>query len=216
VLSHAYQLSGAYDDTDFAADPQNSLVWRHSKRRLNAECIRDAMLAASGTLDLTPPLGSAVARAGDGSIGSGPKYEQVNEQNLVNAQGNYRSVYLPVARDEIPDALAVFDYPDSSVVHGDREMTNVPSQGLYMLNNDFVHAQAKLVAEQIIGTSASDDDRIDKTFQLILNRSPNNSELKGADAFLARIEQDGNGDSLEQWTDFCLALFNTAEFRYLN
>ena len=53
----------------------------------------------------------------------------MNEDKLVNATSNYRSVYLPVARDEVPDSLAVFDYPDSSVVHGDRETTNVPRRG---------------------------------------------------------------------------------------
>jgi hypothetical protein len=216
VLSHAYQLSGNYDDADFAADPGNTLTWRHSKRRLNAECIRDAMLQASNQLNLTPPAGSPVALAGDGSIGSGPAYERINETVFAGINDTHRSVYLPVARDEIPDALAVFDYPDSTVVHGDRETTNVPSQGLYMLNNDFVHAQAKLIAQQIVDSSGSDDDRLDKAFNLILCRPDTDAEHKQALAFLNRIGSDTEGDSIQQWTDFCLALFNTAEFRYLN
>ena len=76
VLSHVYQLAGTYNDQDFAGDPQNSLLWRHSKRRLYAECIRDAMLQASGTLDLKEPLGSPVATSGDGVIGGGGPYGQ--------------------------------------------------------------------------------------------------------------------------------------------
>ena len=61
VLSHTYQLSSTFNDKDFAADPENTLVWRMSKRRLDAECIRDAMLSVSGDLQYTAPIGSTVA-----------------------------------------------------------------------------------------------------------------------------------------------------------
>ncbi len=69
VLSHAYQLASTYDAKSFAADPENTLHWRMNKRRLDAECIRDAVLAASGQLEKTAPAGSAIALAGDGPIG---------------------------------------------------------------------------------------------------------------------------------------------------
>ena len=214
VLSHAYQLASSYDEKDYAADPQNALIWRHSKRQLTAECIRDAMLAAGGQLNLKAPVGSAVALAGNGAIGAGPAYSRINEQLLENATSNYRSIYLPVVRDEVPNSLAVFDYPDSSVVHGARETTNVPAQGLYMLNSDFVRAQARLVALRLIRDSGT--NRANMAFRLILDRPASAAELNAAAEFFSRMASDRGVNPLGKWTDFCLALFNTAEFRYLN
>jgi cytochrome c553 len=129
VLSRAYQRSSAFDEKNFAADPENTLCWRMSKRRLDAECIRDAMLAVSGQLDLNPPVGSLIARSGDGPIG-GPRFRGISEDSIVNASGNFRSVYLPVPRDVLPDSLAAFDFAENSLVTGARETTNVPSQAL--------------------------------------------------------------------------------------
>jgi len=216
VLSHAYQLASSYDETDDTADPQNALIWRHSKRRLTAECIRDAMLASSGQLNLKPPVGSAVALAGDGAIGAGPAYSRLNEALFADATNSYRSVYLPVARDVVPDSLSVFDYPDSSVVIGARETTNVPSQGLYMLNNDFVRAQARYVAQRLTTSNETGEDRVNLAFRLILGRPANANEQKAATAFFSRIASNTRASPADAWADFCLALFNTAEFRYLN
>src|SRR5205823_3402410 len=114
VLSHAYQLSSFYDEKNFHADPENALVWRMSKRRLDAECIRDAMLAVSGQLDPRHPAGDAIALAGDGPIGV-RRFFGVSEEAIVNAGAstNARSVYLPIARDVVPDALAVFDFAET-------------------------------------------------------------------------------------------------------
>jgi len=216
VLSHAYQLASSYDETDYTADPQNTLIWRHSKRRLTAECIRDAMLASSGQLNLKPPVGSAVALAGDGPIGTGPAYSRINEAKFADATNSYRSIYLPVARDVVPDSLSVFDYPDSSVVNGARETTNVPSQGLYMLNNDFVRAQARQVALRLLSGYGSGEDRVNLAFRLILGRPASASEQRTAAAFFSRMADDPRVNAPAAWTDFCLALYNTAEFRYLN
>ena len=69
VLSRAYQLSSDYDERNFAADPENKLVWRMSKRRLDAESIRDAILAVSGQLDPEPQPSSTIAERGEGPIG---------------------------------------------------------------------------------------------------------------------------------------------------
>jgi hypothetical protein len=216
VLSHAYQLASTYDETNYAADPQNSLVWRHAKKRLTAECIRDAMLASSGRLNLKPPVGSAVAVAGDGGIGTGPVYARINEAVFANVNNTYRSVYLPVARDDIPDSLSVFDYPDSSVVHGQRDDTNVPSQGLYMLNNLFVRAQAKQVGQLVVSRFESGEDRVNFAFRLILGRPASADDQRAASNYFSQMGQNTRANLAETWTDFCLALFNTADFRYLN
>ena len=76
VLSRAYQLASSHDARNFEADPDNTLVWRMSKKRLEAEAIRDAVLCASGRLIVEPPVGSAVAQAGEGLAGPNRRFNQ--------------------------------------------------------------------------------------------------------------------------------------------
>ncbi len=215
VLSRTYQLASTYDATNFTTDPQNTLLWRHSKRRLDAECIRDAMLAASGDFDPKPPVGSAVARAGDGPIGSTGGFIRINEDIFINATANYRSVYLPIARDLLPDALAVFDYSEASLVMGAREETNVPGQALYLLNNDFVITQSQKFSERLAVQVSSPEQRIALAYTLAFGRQPTVKEIQTAKAFLDRELSIGNSVN-KSWSTFCLALFASAEFRFLN
>jgi hypothetical protein len=215
VLSRAYQLASSYDATSHAADPENAYLWRHNKRRLDAECIRDAMLAASGQLNLLPPVGSVVAHAGDGPIGSTGGFIRINEDSFVNATATYRSAYLPISRDLLPDALAVFDYSDASLVTGAREQTNVPAQALYLLNNDFVLEQAAKFAERLAKSQGSTEQRIAQAYAVALSRAPTANELQAANSFFTQYRSSG-GASEEAWSTFCLALFGSAEFRFLN
>jgi hypothetical protein len=237
VLSHAYQLSSVFDEKCFAADPENALVWRMSKRRLDAECIRDAMLAVSGDLQTQPPVGSAIAMAGDGMI-NGPRGRGIGEEN-VSAETNVRSVYLPVARDLVPDSLSLFDFAEPSLVSGERESTNVPSQALYMLNSPFVGNRAARLGERVLvgypagpnaGIGAYLQERITYAYWLAFCRPPDNVErtaamnffnrfpagwVKGSGSLATVRDADANA-SKAAWTNFCRALFASAEFRYLN
>ena len=236
VLSRSYQLASTYDEKAFAADPENTLVWRMSKRRLDAECIRDAMLAAGSALDLTPPLGSLIASAGNAVLG-GPRRGGLSEDSIVNAGGEKRSVYLPIARDVVPDALAVFDFAETSLVTGARETTNVPSQALYMLNNPFVTAQAQKLADRVMtaypagpngGASANLDPRVTAAYWLAMGRAPDAVERQAAANFFAKFPSNWSkgdtsapglrdaSDVQAAWTSFCRALFASAEFRFLN
>jgi hypothetical protein len=236
VLSRGYQLASAYDEKSFTADPENTLVWRMSKRRLDAECVRDAMLAASGQLDLNPPVASVIGRAGDSAIG-GPRGRGVGEESIIHAAGNVRSVYLPIARDVVPDALAVFDFAETSLVTGARETTNVPSQALYLLNSTFVSLQAQALADRVLkgypggpngGVSASFDQRLAYAYWLAFARGPDAVERKAAADFFGKFPSNWKkGDTTPlgmrdadnvkaAWTSFCRALFASAEFRYLN
>jgi hypothetical protein len=237
VLSHAYQLASAHHERNMAADSENTLIWRMSPRHLEAECVRDAMLAAANTLDLTPPVGSPIAVAGNSIIGGQRRIGSLTEDSLINAAGNKRSVYLPIARDVVPDSLAVFDYAETNLVTGARETTNVPSQALYMLNSPFVTAQARKLAERVLaaypagpngGASANLDDRVKWVYWLTVGRAPDNIERQAAANFFAKFPSNSTkGDSRANglrdgtdvksaWTSFCRALFASAEFRLLN
>ena len=236
VLSRSYQLASAFDERGFAADPENKLVWRQDKRRLDAECIRDAMLSAAGTLDLNAPAGSAIAMAGDGPIGQ-RRLVGVSEDVLVNANSNVRSVYLAVARDMLPDALAVFDFAEPSLVTGARETTNVPSQALFLLNSSFAITQAQKFAERVLtaypggptrGVTANLDQRVTAAYWTAFGRGPTAGERQAASAFFSRFPSNWSkgdksapglpdaSDAKAAWTSFCRALFASAEFRYLN
>ena len=240
VMSHAYQLSSEYEPAAFAADPENALHWRVSKRRLDAECIRDAMLAASQQLDLSPPTASMIGQAGDGPIG-GPRFRPggISEDQLSNsgATATVRSVYLPIARDVPPDALAVFDFSDASLVSGARDKTNVPSQALFLLNGDMVAAASRKLAERVLaqypsgptgGVGANFDQRLGITYWITLGRSPTPNERTAAWNFFQKFPSNwSKGDKSAPgfkdaedvkaaWTSFCRSLFATSDFRYLN
>ncbi len=240
VMSHAYQLSSDYEPAAFAADPENALQWRMSKRRLDAECIRDAMLSASQQLELSPPLASIIGQAGDAPIG-GPRFRRggVTEEQLANSGATtiVRSVYLPIARDVPPDALAVFDFSDASLVTGARDTTNVPAQALFILNGDMVASASRKLAERILaaypggptgGVSANLDQRLGLAFWITLGRSPTPNEKTAAWNFLQKFPSNsGKGDKAAPglkdgedvraaWTSFCRSLFASSDFRYLN
>jgi len=212
VLSRTYRQASTYQEAAFQIDPDNRLLWRMSKRRIDAESIRDAMLAASGELDETRPVGSLVAK----KIGDRPISLIGLDASLpADLDGTrHRSVYLPVLRDRLPDVLDLFDFAEPSLVTGDREITNVPVQALYLMNGPFVQARAKGLAERLIREASDDEQRIRRGFMLCLGRLPDAEEAKIAAAFLA--EAAVKGDLEKILAAFCQSLFATAEFRNID
>ncbi|MDZ4850570.1 MAG: DUF1549 and DUF1553 domain-containing protein [Pirellulaceae bacterium] len=225
VLSHTYRQSSSFNQVAFDADPDNRLLWRVSKRRLDAEVIRDSMLAVSRELDMKRPDGSLVATV----IGDRPVSLLGLDQSLPTDMDGavYRSVYLPVLRDKLPDALAIFDFAEPSLVTGARETTNVPVQALFLMNSPFVLARSQALAERIIkrvseeqdSKSLARDERIDRiiriTFVDCLGRSPDEVEMGLAKAFLEQkmLTDDEEGKEIKMVASYCQALFASAEFR---
>ncbi|MBX7209967.1 MAG: DUF1549 domain-containing protein [Verrucomicrobiaceae bacterium] len=215
VTSRAYRLASTYDEKCFEADPENALVWRMSPRRLDAESIRDAMLAVGGGLQLIAPTGSAVAQHGDAAIGGFPIKSlraPLSDEPFLTAGNDWRSVYLPVPRNAVPDALTVFDFAEPSAVNGRREVTTVPSQALYLLNNDFVARQARRFAGRLGGVDQP--KRIDTAFRLAYARPPSEPEKQAAQDFFAG--QSTGGNEYDALTGFCRALLGSAEFRSID
>ncbi|MFN0079679.1 MAG: PSD1 and planctomycete cytochrome C domain-containing protein [Prosthecobacter sp.] len=206
VTSRVYQLDTRYDEANNTADPDNTLLWRMNTRRLDAETIRDAMLAASGALDLTPQAGSIVAKAGDGPIG-GERFQILNEEMISQANGRFRSLYLPVARNVQPETLAVFDFTDPSVVLGARETTIVPPQALYLMNSDFVSTQAAIMAKRVMAENGF-EERFNLACRLAYGREPLADELQAAKKL--------DHNDLASWTSICRALFASADFLFIN
>ncbi|MDB5349960.1 MAG: Protein of unknown function (DUF1553)/Protein of unknown function (DUF1549)/Planctomycete [Planctomycetota bacterium] len=211
VLSRAYGLDSTHDPRNFEADPDDALVWRMSKRRLEGEAIRDALLFAGGRLTTEPPLGSMVARTGEGLA----MFLRVAG---ADASDTHRSVYLPVVRDQVLEPLALFDFADPSLVTGERAVTTGPAQALYFMNGPFVIRQAEALAERVRSAAGDDSGRIDLAYRLALARPATAGEKDRGLAFLRDFAARAKGadPAREAWSACCQALFAGAEFRYLD
>jgi hypothetical protein len=206
VLSHAYQLSSQFDAKNFEADPDNVLSWRMPKRRLEAEALRDTMLAVTGRLELSPPKGSPVARIGEGNMGP------FRLQAVDLANDRHRTVYLPIVRDSLPEVLTLFDFPDPSLIIGERSATTIPAQSLFLMNNPFVIRLAEALAEKILAGEGNDAARLTQAFQLCYSRPPSERELKNAEKFL--VDYSRKQSKRAAWTALCQGLFSASEFSY--
>jgi hypothetical protein len=221
VLSRAYQLSSDAPTACVAVDPANRLVWRHSPRRLDAEEIRDAMLAGSGKLDLKRPEASPAKDLKVTELrNNGPEAKRFEEESLKSV---YRSVYLPLLRTLTPKSLEVFDFAEQGMVTGSRDATTVATQALYLLNDPFVRRQAQDLADRLIRRTDLDDAaRIDLAYRLTLSRPGAANETQRAKAYLADYEAEARKDPANKtvprtaaWTSFCQALLGSAEFRFV-
>ena len=147
ALSRAYRLGTAYQVKDNKIDPDNVLLWRMNRRRLEVEAIRDSLLMISGQIDLNPPAESPVMGFKRGfDIGRG---RGTMPQDYAVALRN-RSVYVPVVRNFLPAMFEVFDFPEPSETKGRREVTTVPTQALFLMNSPFVLNQSKHAADKLL------------------------------------------------------------------
>jgi len=228
VLSKTYRQSSASSEANLAIDPDNNYLWRMSKRRLDAEAIRDAMFQVSGQLNMTPPNGSPVQkfegniqqiqRPGPGGFGMG------GGSGITGiTQTDKRSVYIPIIRDNVPEALELFDFAEPSLVTGSRDGTSVPSQALYLMNSPQVIKLSESFAEKITRKATKPDEKVNEAFKLAFGRSATDAETKAATLFIekftnAESRSSRRASEVERsaWAAFAQALFSAAEFRYLD
>ena len=211
VLSRTYRQASRFDSDAFVVDPENRLLWRMSKRRIEVEAMRDAMLQVSGELDHRRPVGSLVGRV----IGDRPvSLVGLDARLPPDLDGAvHRSVYLPVMRDRLPDVFEVFDFAQPSLVTGQRESTNVATQSLYLMNSDFVYRCAEHLANHLRSRDGDDPrDFIHDAFRLCFAREPTDGET---DRLLTFLETDTENAPRRE-VMLCQALLSTAEFRMLD
>ncbi len=212
-LSRTYGMATEYRGDAFTVDPENRRLWRQHRRRLPAESIRDAMLAVSGRLNPTIG-GSSVAHMGEQAVqnSSGDKKEQNRSSGLR------RSLYEPIVRNDLPPFLTVFDFADPDVVTGRRPVTNVPAQGLLMLNSPFVRDCARATAEQLQSEVKSSDDqeRLAWLYRRLLGRLPSEPERDRDLEFIQSINADDEAFSVSAWSRLSHTIFASSEFQMLN
>ncbi len=216
VLTRTYQLSSDFDAKSHEADPANAYLWRMSRSRLEAEPLRDSLLAASGTLKLDRPFGSAVMEIGEGEVGRG-----INTKPLT-APFPHRSVYLPILRTSLNSFLKTFDLPEPSNPQGLRDATNVPSQSLYLMNSPFVIKHARGTAKRVLQAKDEDAQRLELLFRICLARKPTGSEVARFMEFLDQTDRKLEAETPDvaqrkelSWTILSQSLFASAEFRYV-
>ena len=202
VTSAAYRQSGAVNAAGPEQDPDNKLLWHRRPTRLEGESIRDALLAAAGTLD--------VAMYGRTGL----------DVNLPR-----RSIYLTVKRSEPIGFLQVFDQPEPVQPVGARGVATVPTQALAMMNSPFVRSAAENLAKRsrtalaIPPARASGPAAIDFCFTAALSRQPSDSEREKFAALLAAREQAAGADAPGRQTalaDVCHLIFCLNEFVYVD
>ena len=212
VLSDAYQRESGYHERNYEIDPDNRFAWRQDLRRLDAEAIRDSILAFSGELDPSPREGSVIDGMGDQNFGRNAKLLAQLDKAVA---APHRSVYLPIVRNATPSGLKVFDFAESSLIVGQRNETNVPAQALYLMNSGFVIRNAEKIAARLRTVPGEEEPKevlpIAEAYQLVLGRDPGAAELRKATELIASHEDPDAG-----LVTLCQALIASAEFRYLN
>jgi len=188
LLSNTYQQSSDFQPAAGAADPDNKLVWRFNRRRLEGEAIRDGMLFTSGLLNplpggpgVFPPIpNGTVLQLASKSYSGWKKHEDPE-------QANRRSVYIFVRRNLRYPMMQEFDTADTSESCAFRKNTVTPAQSLELLNNDLVLDWARALAGRVLNdTGLTAEAQIDRAFTLAFGRKPTPDERKSADTFLQR------------------------------
>ena len=181
MTSEAYQMASKFnDETSAAADPNDDYLWRYRIQRLDAEVVRDSIMSAAGTIDLTmggPPIFPHVPQELLDAVSHSRIHGIYNNQDDGPAVWR-RSVYVYMKRNLPFPMMQAFDLPDLNVSYGARLISTVPTQALTLMNNEFVARQAKLFADRIKETAGPDPARqVDTAYRLALTRPATEKEV---------------------------------------
>ena len=199
MTSAVYVQSTEADPRRAGLDPENSLLWHRSRQRLEAEVIRDAMLAASGQLD-----------------------ERMYGPGTLDATHRRRSIYFTVKRSQLVPSMTLFDAPDSLQGLGQRAATIIAPQALAMLNSQQAQDAAKSLAKQLLPSDgATIEHAVTRGFLCTLARPADAEELAESVTFIKRAtalyQSAGKSDATElSLADFCQVLLGLNEFIYID
>jgi hypothetical protein len=212
MLTNTYQMSGKYEAKAANLDPDNRMLWRFPRKRLEAEAIRDSILAVAGTLD----------RKMGGTLMNFQPREYVTStasNDPIDYNGNRRAVYLPVVRSALYDVYTAFDFGDPSVMNGDRSSTTVAPQALFMLNSKVMMNATKALAESTLKkTGLTDSQKIRQLYLTFYGRPATESEVTISLGFLGRFEKvyaKAKDPRMSAWQSLCKSLIAANEFIYV-
>jgi len=215
VMSNTFRRAVTADSALRQKDPENLWLASFPLRRLEAEAIRDGMLAVSGRLDSTQFGPSVPVHLTEFMQGRG----RPRNSGPLDGDGR-RSVYLEVRRNFLSPMMLTFDRPIPFSTFGKRNVTNVPAQSLMLMNDPFVAQQAELLARRSLSQAElSPRERIQQIYLWAFSRAASENEVAQALTFMrqqAEAQQvESWQESIEVWKDYCHTIFNSKEFIYL-
>jgi cytochrome c553 len=219
VLSRVYGLSSRAEGRASEVDTGNELLWRSNRRRLEVEAFRDAVLQASGRLELQGG-GPSLPLTAQNVHTIAPFF--LEDDSKIEGHVKYRrTVYQPIMRGsqmEDVDLLNVFDFKDPDQVVGVRSATTVPTQMLYLMNSPFLQEESRRMAEGTRGMA--DAERVGRLVMATLSRPATARDVEQARQFVSDFraglaKKDAGADAeLGAWARYCHALFASSEFLY--
>ncbi|TWU17223.1 Planctomycete cytochrome C [Novipirellula galeiformis] len=214
MLSETYQTSSTFDAHNNDVDPGNQFYWRYNLRRLEAEAIRDGLLAVSGTLDRTT----------GGNIMQYKTREYIfnhTSEDKSEYVTSRRSIYVPVIRNHLYDMFQLFDYTDASVLTGDRNTSTIAPQALFMMNSELIDELTFAIADRLLQIDTDLPTRINRLYLESYGRPASPEELSSATAFLSQFQtmvakrSDKMDPQRLAWQAFCQSVVSSNEFVYL-
>lgn len=212
MLSSIYQMSATYNSDAFSEDPENRLYWRKDRRRMEAETLRDSILAISGELDTS--FGGTLLTIGNHAYVTSTASDKFSPYHVRR-----RSVYLPIARSSVYDFFQAFDFADPSTPNGQRATTTIAPQALALMNSRLVEEQSEKWAEKLIQAVPNTSDRLQLAYRQAYGRPPTESEVNRGLQFLNQVTSALPSDSkinpeIKSWQSLCRVLIASSEFVY--
>ena len=217
--SSTYQLSSdVHDPADLLLerDPENRLFGRAELHRLEAEAVRDALIAVGDGLDRR--LGQSLL-----TVKNRAYFFDHTSKDLTDYNSQRRSIYMPVVRNNVYDVFQLLDYPDAAVPNGDRPTTTIAPQALLMMNSEFVaKCSADFAARVFADRLPSEKARIQSAYLRAYGREPTEAEIAASTRYLRDVEQalsetDGTSEQRRQqsWESLCHVIVSSNEFIYV-
>ncbi|MBL8239106.1 MAG: DUF1549 domain-containing protein [Bryobacterales bacterium] len=211
MLTSTYQMSSAFDAKANEADPDNTLLWRMNRRRLEAELVRDGIMEVSGGLKKDYSGGTILKYKDRQYVANTSKGGDVDYDRPI------RAVYVPVVRSSMYQLFSAFDLPDPAVSNGDRDATVVAPQALFMMNGSVMLRHSRIMAKGLLARSDLDDaGRVREAYERALTRPATAGEVDLALSYVARMQTAWKGDRESAWQSFCKSLLASNEFIYIN
>jgi mono/diheme cytochrome c family protein len=214
MLSRTYQMASDNDPANLEIDVANDYLWRFARRRLDAESIRDTLLAVTGDLDRTTGGPHPFPEPTTWNFTQHHPFKAVYEANR-------RSVYLMTQRIQRHPFLGLFDGADTNASTAWRVTSTTPLQALYLMNDPFIHEQSRKFADRLLSERPDDPGRIERAYLLMFSRPASTAEQAAGKEYLARVRDKLAGVPAEQQTrkameSFVRVLFMSNEFVYVN
>ncbi|MEZ6134353.1 MAG: PSD1 and planctomycete cytochrome C domain-containing protein [Pirellulaceae bacterium] len=230
VLSSTYRMAWINNPESEEIDPENRLLWRQNRRRLEAEPIRDALLAIGGRLD--HEIGGAWEAASGKYVDSGASWSDLDSPR--------RTLHLPINRAALDDFFSTFDYVDPAASLEKRPATIVPHQTLFLMNHPLSMHAGWALAQRVTSATQSPVDRVRMAYANVYGRYPNDDEIRRAREFIEQAETPslwtrgalvnvaGTSDNgpnsddkfqdaeVDAWVRYCRSLLLANEFLYID